>query len=245
VQLTHQITSTNRRALDPPSGASSRLPPGTPFPGRAEALLFGQLFSICSPHHIGAMVSLGLTGHDWSSFYRLFNTPRIDYEALTGCVLQQTLAHIPETEPYVAVVDGVQIPRHSHKMSGTSWLKNPRTPPFMLEPHGTQRFLHLAALLPQNERGYTRALPLRWEPAFRRRRCYRRGWSPASSGSVPVVASTAREPREAGVHPQPLADRSVGSVFSRCSFREQQPLPACSGSAPRIRALLPRCSRCS
>jgi hypothetical protein len=26
--------------------------------------------------------------------------------------------------------------------------------------------LHLAALLPQNERGYTRALPLRWEPAF-------------------------------------------------------------------------------
>jgi hypothetical protein len=33
-------------------------------------------------------------------------------------------------------------------------------------PHRAQRFLHLAALLPQNERGYTRALPLRWEPAF-------------------------------------------------------------------------------
>jgi hypothetical protein len=43
-------------------------------------------------------VSLGLTDQDWSSFYRLFNTPRIDYEALTGCILQQTLAHTSERE---------------------------------------------------------------------------------------------------------------------------------------------------
>jgi len=51
-------------------------------------------------------------------------------------------------------------------MPGTSWLKNPRTPPFMPGPHRAQRFLHLAALLPQSEEGYSRALPLRWEPAF-------------------------------------------------------------------------------
>ena len=43
-------------------------------------------------------MSLGLTDQDWSSFYRLFNTPRIDYEALTGCILQQTLAHTSERE---------------------------------------------------------------------------------------------------------------------------------------------------
>ena len=185
MQLTHQITSTNR-ALDPPSGASSRLPPGTPFPGRAEALLLGQLFSICSPHHIGALVSLGLTDHDRSSFYRLFNTPRIDYEALTGCILQQTLAHTSEREGL-------------HESLA----------------------LEMGASL-SGEGGATGG-----------------DGSSESSGSVPVVASTAREQREAGVHPRPLADRSVGSVFSRCSFREQQPLPACSGSAPRIRALLP------
>lgn len=73
---------------------------------------------------------------------------------------------MPETDPYVAVVDGVQVPRHFHKMSGTSWLKNPRTPPGRSVPHRAQRFLHLAALLPQTEKGYSRALPLRWEPAF-------------------------------------------------------------------------------
>lgn len=66
----------------------------------------------------------------------------------------------------MAVVDGVQIPRHSRKMPGTSWLKNPRTPPFKPGSHRAQRFLHLAALLPRTEEGYSRALPLRWEPAF-------------------------------------------------------------------------------
>jgi hypothetical protein len=77
---------------------------------------------------------------------------------------------MPEPDPYVAVVDRVQVPRHSHKMVGTSWQKNPRTPPCMPGPHRAQRFLHLAALLPQNEDGYSRALPLRWEQSFTLRR---------------------------------------------------------------------------
>lgn len=133
---------------------------------RAQALLLGQLFCFARRTVTQALVALGLTDHDWSSFYRLFNEPRIDYEALTGCFLSETLEHTPDTEPYVAVVDGVQVPRHSHKMPGTSWLKSPRTPPFKPGPHRAQRFLHLATLLPRTEEGYTRALPLRWEPAF-------------------------------------------------------------------------------
>ncbi len=72
---------------------------------------------------------------------------------------------MPEDEPYVAVVDGVQVPRHSHKMPGTSWLKHPKTPAFSPGPHRAQRFLH-QELLPRSAEGYTRALPLRWEPSF-------------------------------------------------------------------------------
>jgi DDE superfamily endonuclease len=133
---------------------------------RMQALLFGQLFCFARRTVTQALVALSLTNHDWSAFYRLFNEPRIDYEQLTGCFLRETLDHTPTNDPYVAVVDGVQVPRHSHKMPGTSWLKNPRTPPFMPGPHRAQRFLHLAALLPRTEEGYSRALPLRWEPAF-------------------------------------------------------------------------------
>ena len=62
---------------------------------------------------------------------------------------------MPADAPYVAVVDGVPVPRHSQQMPGTAWLKAPRTPPWKPGPHRAQRFAHLAGLL-----------PLRWEPAF-------------------------------------------------------------------------------
>lgn len=145
---------------------------------RMQALLFGQLFSFARRTVTQALVALGLTEHDWSAYYRLFNEPRIDYETLTGCFLTETLRHVPQDEPYVAVVDGVQVPRHSHKMVGTSWLKSPRTPPFKPGPHRAQRFLHLAALLPQTEEGYSRALPLRWEPAFPEKAVLSEGMEP-------------------------------------------------------------------
>ena len=145
---------------------------------RMQALLFGQFFSFARRTITQALVALGLTDSDWSGFYRLFNEPRIDYEELTGCFLRETLDHVPCPEPFVAVVDGVQIPRHSHKMPGTSWLKNPRTPPFMPGIHRAQRFLHLAALLPQSVEGYSRALPLRWEPAFTEKAVLAEGMEP-------------------------------------------------------------------
>lgn len=145
---------------------------------RAQALLFGHLFAFARHTITQALVALGLTDHDWSAFYRLFGAPRVDYEELTCCFFRQTLEHMPSTEPYVAVVDGVQLPRSSNKMPGTSWLKCPRTPPFKPGPHRAQRFLHLAALLPNNEQGYSRALPLRFEPAFPEKAVEAEGFEP-------------------------------------------------------------------
>ncbi len=133
---------------------------------RMQALLFGHLFCFARRTITQALVALGLTKSDWSAFYRLFSIPRMDYEALSGRFFEEILAHMAPSEPFVAVTDGVQVPRHSHKMAGTSWLKNPRTPPFMPGIHRAQRFMHLAALLGQNEQGYSRAIPLRWEPSF-------------------------------------------------------------------------------
>jgi len=134
---------------------------------RMRALLFGHLFCFARRAITQALLALGLTDSDWSAFYRLFSVGgRIDYERLTRRFFKETLGHVSPTDPYVAVVDGVQIPRHSHKMPGTSWLRSPRTPPFMPGIHRAQRYMHLASLLGANEEGYSRAVPLRWEPAF-------------------------------------------------------------------------------
>jgi hypothetical protein len=134
---------------------------------RAQALILGHLFAFARRTITQALLALGLTDTDWSAFYRLFATPRIDYEALAERFFFEALPHMPPAEePYVSVVDGVQIPRSSNTMPGTSWLKCPRTPLFKPGPHRAQRFLHLACLMPTNEDGYSRALPLRLEPAF-------------------------------------------------------------------------------
>lgn len=145
---------------------------------RAQALILGHLFAFARRTITQALVSLGLTENDWSAFYRLFGVPRIDHEELTRRFFGETLPHVPPTAPYVAVVDGVQLPRSSHRMPGTSWLKSPRTPPFRPGPHRAQRFLHLAALLPTSEEGYSRALPLRLEPAFPEKAVAAEGFGP-------------------------------------------------------------------
>jgi hypothetical protein len=129
------------------------------------ALVLGFLGHITRPTIAGALLTLGLGDADWSAFYRLFSHARVDYDLLTRCYVRETLAQIPAAGPYVAVLDGTQLPRSSRTMPGTSWLKNPRTPPFQPGIHRAQRYLHLAALLPRWQ-GYSRALPLRFVPAF-------------------------------------------------------------------------------
>jgi hypothetical protein len=133
---------------------------------RCVALVFGSLFAFARHTISQILLALGVTEQDWSAWYRLFSEPRVDVEALDAELVRQTLPEIPASEPYVVAIDGVQVPRWSLRMPGTSWLKAPRTPKWKPGIHRAQRFFHLAALLPITEQGYSRALPLRWVPAF-------------------------------------------------------------------------------
>ncbi len=85
---------------------------------RIRALILGHPFCFARRTITQAFVALGLTDHDWTAYYRLFNEPRIDYEEPTSCFFRETLTHTPEDEPFVEVVDGVQVARHSQKMAG-------------------------------------------------------------------------------------------------------------------------------
>jgi hypothetical protein len=111
-----------------------------------------------------ALATLGLTS-DWSAFYRLFSTPRLAAEQLAQQLCAATLELLPASGPCVAVVDGLQIPRHSWKLLTTAWLYDPVSPVFKRGIHRAQRGTDLALLLPQDARGYSRAIPLRLDPA--------------------------------------------------------------------------------
>lgn len=132
---------------------------------RSIGLVFGELFSFARHTVTQGLLALGITDGDWSAFYRLFSQPRFDEEELANCLLAETLPHVPEKEAYVVGVDGTSIHRSSLKMPGTSWLKDSRFSAFRPGIHRAQRFLHGAWLTPI-QAGFSRAIPLRFLPAF-------------------------------------------------------------------------------
>lgn len=132
---------------------------------RAMSLVFGELFSFARHTVTQGLLALGLTEGDWSGFYRLFSHKRFDEEQLAHCLLRETMPHAPQDAPYSVAIDGTVIHRSSLKMPGTSWLRDSRFSAFRPGIHRAQRFLHGAWLTPLNA-GYSRAVPLRFLPAF-------------------------------------------------------------------------------
>ena len=111
------------------------------------------------------LMGVGLTDLDWSSWYRLFSHSRFPYDAASEVLFGQTVPHVAADEWYVVAGDGTQTRRSSRKMEGAHWLHNPQSPVFKRGIHIAQRWFNGSWLLPA-ENGYSRAVPLRWLPAF-------------------------------------------------------------------------------
>jgi hypothetical protein len=132
---------------------------------RAVGMVLGEIFNLGRHTVTQILMSLGIIDGDWSGWYRMFSKGRYAEEKVARIFFRETLEHVPAHEPYVTGVDGVQIPRSSLKMAGTSWLKAPRTPVFKVGIHRAQRFVHISWLTPM-EAGFSRAMPIRFLPAF-------------------------------------------------------------------------------
>ena len=132
---------------------------------RVVGMVLGEVFNFGRHTVTQGLMALGITDGDWSGWYRLFSKGRYEERKVAKVFFRETLEHTSMEEPYVVGVDGVQIPRSSLRMPGTSWLKAPRTPVFKVGIHRAQRFVHGSWLTPM-EAGYSRAIPLRFLPAF-------------------------------------------------------------------------------
>lgn len=132
---------------------------------RLELLIMAEVFTFGRHTITQLLMTLGLTEQDWSAWYRLFSETRFNYEAASAGLLSESLRYVGEDELYVVAGDATQTPRSSRKMEGAGWLRNMRTPPFMVGIHAAQRWFNGSWMLPA-EQGYSRAIPLRWMPAF-------------------------------------------------------------------------------
>src|SRR5512145_1614660 len=87
---------------------------------RAVGMVLGEIFNFGRHTVSQGLLVLGLTDGDWSSWYRLFSRGRYAEEKVAKIFVRETLQHSSPEEPYVVGTDGVQIPRSSWKMAGTS-----------------------------------------------------------------------------------------------------------------------------
>ena len=132
---------------------------------RVVHLVLGEIF-VFARHTISQIImALGHNEEDWSAWYRLFSCERFPYTVFRDLLLRQVLTTYEPGDLFVVAGDSTQTPRSSRKMEGSGWLRNLRTPPFMVGIHAAQRWFHGAVLLPEAH-SYSRAVPLFWQPAF-------------------------------------------------------------------------------
>jgi hypothetical protein len=132
---------------------------------RAGGLVLGEVFNFGRHTVTQDLLTLGMNEGDWSGWYRLFSRERFEEEKLSTCLLEETLEQVREDEPYCTALDSTVLHRSSLKMPGTSWLRDSRFSAFRPGIHRGQRFVHAAWLTPL-EAGYSRAIPVRFLPAF-------------------------------------------------------------------------------
>lgn len=190
---------------------------------RVISLLLGEVFVFARHTMTQSLLALGLTDVDWSAWYRLFSRGRFRPVLAAAGVLRATLAEVAAEGPYVIGVDGVQVPRQSQKMPGTSWLKASGTAPFQPGLHRAQRYVNVSWLVPL-QAGYSRAIPLEWLPAFPAKAvpsCV----APRSEWETGLVAVqwVRRQLDEAGRQAQPLLVLGDGSFEKVVEFWQGLP----------------------
>lgn len=130
---------------------------------RLAQLSLGSVLTLGRQTITQMLVVLGVGGHDWSAWYRLFSDARLDLAVIARTLVTQVVAVIPADAAAIAVgVDGTQLPRSSRKLPGSGFTVNPRSPKWQRGLHYAQRYVGLSALLPRSDAGDSRAIPLRW-----------------------------------------------------------------------------------
>lgn len=133
---------------------------------RGMGMVIGEVLAFGGHRVTDLLRGLGCTQEDWSAWYRVFQEAgRFKEEEAGAILLRETLAEVEGEEVYTIAVDSTNVPRDSQTMEGTSWLKCPRNPPWMKGVHRAQRFLNGSWLTPLIN-GFSRAIPLRFLPAF-------------------------------------------------------------------------------
>jgi hypothetical protein len=128
---------------------------------RARNLALGALVAL-GRHTVSGMLSAsGQQFEDWSAAYRLFALERFDPGALLAPARRAVLGRLARTEPLMCMLDDTLLRKRGRKIAGTGWRRDPLGPPFCNNFIWAQRFVQVAAALPEGAGpSRARAIPI-------------------------------------------------------------------------------------
>lgn len=103
----------------------------------------------------GLLATSGSQFADWSAAYRLFSKQRLPVEALFSVVRRSISSSLPDNAPFCAAIDDTLLRRGGRATPGSSWRRDPFSPPFQTNLVRAQRFLQLSAALSGHEQRMT------------------------------------------------------------------------------------------
>lgn len=109
----------------------------------------------------GLLTASGQQFDDWSAAYRLFSKARFDIGKLFAVARRAVVEQLPETQPFVALMDDTLLRKRGRKIVGASWHRDPLGPHFHNNFIWAQRFLQISAALPEGPGpSRARAIPI-------------------------------------------------------------------------------------
>ncbi len=109
----------------------------------------------------GLISTSGRQFRDWSADYRFFSKERFDPRCIFEVIRSAILEDLGPECPLVVAMDDTISKRKGRKIPGTSWRRDPMSPPFHPNFVWGRRFLQVSAVLPsQHDQGPSRAIPI-------------------------------------------------------------------------------------
>jgi hypothetical protein len=127
---------------------------------RAVALSMAALVGIGRKTVTNMLVAAGMQFQDCSAAYRLFSRERFDPDGVFAHIAHQVHLALPAQAPFIAVIDDTHARKTGKKVHGTSYRLDPLGPKFRPNFIWAQRFLQLAAVLPQGKSAGARTIPI-------------------------------------------------------------------------------------
>ena len=89
--------------------------------------------------------------HDWTADYRFFSKERFDPSCIFDSIRREVLNYLDPDGPLVVAMDDTISRKKGRKIPGTSWRRDPMSPPFHPNFVWGRRFIQVSAVLPPDQ----------------------------------------------------------------------------------------------